>query len=47
MSTKHKIAVVIGTEIKKESVLLDANGNVIEEGEGSRQLAKKHYGKRQ
>jgi len=44
--SKTKINVVIGTEIKRESVLLDGNGNVIEEGEGSQQLLKKRYGKR-
>jgi len=45
MNSNKKIRVVMGTNITRESVLLDGQGNVIDEGTSSSQLLKKHYGR--
>lgn len=41
----HKIKVVIGTDIKRESVLLSKEGDVLAEGTNSRSALRKLYGR--
>lgn len=45
MSTEHKIKVQMGTNFKKESVVIDSKGVQIAKGDNKAKLIKEIYGR--